>query len=970
MLKYFLSFLILIQVTVFSQTGRITGLVTDLETKEVLVGATILLQGTNKYAQTDFDGKFSLNNIPAGNVNLVISYVSYSTKTVTANVKSNDVTYIPVFLSTRPELAVVEVTVRAITGSVQEAMIEKKNNASASEVMSEQEIKRQPTTNTSDVLKKMAGASIQDNKFAIIRGLNDRYNTAYLNGAPLPSTESDRKAFSFDIFPSNMLDNLTIIKTARPNVPGEFAGGIIEINTKDIPDRNFISVSSQLGYNTITTNKEQQYYRGGRKDWLGYDDGTRSMPKEVPYFDNFPLNIHQQGALAKEIPVSDWSLYTKKFSPNTQFQLAGGYNFKLKKDSNNIRDFFGVLASVSYNKTNNFFTTDRFAYTNNTNPELASDLETVYHDKTYSEQVLSGAMLNMVCKISSNHVIGSKSMLTFNSDDRVVRRSGSPSPQEANPLLIKSYVLWYTANKIQTSQLNGNHYFEKPKIKIGWNAAYTKVERDIPNLRRHVFVRLTDFYDPTYPAEADTTWKAEIAPTSISPDYGGTMLWSKLKEDIRSAKMDISRQFKISEKLKLELKTGALIQDRDRTFDIRQLGYTQYKGGVVKFKDSLLYQPEQNIISTQNMGTLYVDEFGDKAGGFKFIDATKPRDPYRASAELKAAYMMYDLRWKKWLRWVAGARVESYSQKLTYNDQAFLINKKTISKDTTVTDLLPSSNLIFTFKDTLSIRLCYSRTLNRPEFRELAPFAFYDFNTQFVLSGNDTLRRAVIDNFDLRYEVFPGKAQLFSVSGFYKIFTNPIEQVSSLNKNEVSYKNVNRATCAGIELEYRIVLGGLHRNDSSLFGKFLNRLTLFTNYAYISSKVDTKNVTGATDASRPLQGQSPYLVNAGLNYVDTDNHFIISAIANRIGHRIYIVGNYLYPDIWENGRTVIDFQASKYFFKNDRMEVRFSIRDILKQKQYFYQDKNLNKKFDKTSDDLMWIQSYGATYAIQLRYKF
>src|SRR5690606_23150562 len=175
-----------------------------------------------------------------------------------------------------------------------------KNSASVSDGISAEAIRRTPDKNTSDVLKRVSGASIQDNKFAIVRGLNERYNAAYLNGAPLPSSESDRKAFSFDIFPSNMLDNLVITKTARPDMPGEFAGGIIDISTKSIPEKNFISVSVQSSYNTLATFKTQYYYKGGKMDWLGLDDGRRALPSVVPDMDKFPGSRSGQAELAKQ----------------------------------------------------------------------------------------------------------------------------------------------------------------------------------------------------------------------------------------------------------------------------------------------------------------------------------------------------------------------------------------------------------------------------------------------------------------------------------------------------------------------------------------------------------------------------------------------------------------------------------------------------------------------------------------------
>lgn len=961
----FLSALFLFScICVYSQTGKITGKIIDAKTGETLPGATAVIEGTTKGSSADFDGNFSINNVPAGKVNLILSYISYDSKKYNdIVVKENDVTTIHVQLepSTSTTFSEVVVVAEMIKENNAALTLMQKNNISVSDGISAETIKRTPDKNTSDVLKRVSGASIQDNKFAIIRGLNDRYNAAYLNGAPLPSTESDRKAFSFDLFPSNMLDNLTIIKTARPDLPGEFAGGIIEITTKSIPDKNFVSVSATGGYNSITTGKEQLYYKGGKKDWLGIDDGTRAMPNEVPAYLDFPLNDHKRAELAKEVPVSDWSLYHKKFSPNQSYQLTTGYNFKLKD-----RDFFGVLASVSYNKTNNLFTTVRRSYDNQADP--VSTLANDYFDKTYSTQILIGALLNLSCKISDNHSISSKNLYSINSDDRTIFRTGTVLPTDPNPQIMKSYAMWFTQNKIISSQLIGEHYFPNYKIKINWVGAYSDVQRDVPNLRRQLYLKFDHINDPQNPVPQDTMYQTQMAVTSTGPAYGGSMLWSKLREDIRSFKADISRPFKVSENFKFEIKLGGLVQQRRRTFDIRQLSYTKYNVGTVKFQDSLLYLPENQTYTSQNMGLLYYDTFGNGVGGFKLKDGTQPRDAYSASSTLQAAYLMFDLKYKNWFRGVVGARAENYRQVLVKNNADYFISKKQTIKDTTVLDILPSVNLIFSPTDKQNIRLSYSRTLNRPEFRELAPFQFWDFNTEYSFSGNDTLKRATIDNYDLRYEYYPGRGQMASASGFYKNFTNPIEQKAG-NVKEVSYVNSKRAQNFGIELEYRIILGTFMKNDSSILGKILNNLTLFTNYAYIKSKVDVG--TDTIKASRPMQGQSPYLVNAGITYADNIYNFSLSAMVNRFGSRIYIVGNDQTLDLWEAGRTVLDIQATKSFMKN-KLEVRFTVKDVLanKQQQYYYQNKDKDYNLNKSVDDVVWITRYGTVYSMSLSYRF
>ncbi len=971
MQKVFISILLSCFFSIgFGQTGRISGTIMDSKTGETLPGATVLIDGTAKGASADFDGKFALNNVPVGKVTLMVSYISYNTKKIAdVIVKEGDPTDINVLLdpSTSQDLTEVEVVVTLNKENNTALVLQQKNNASVSDGISAETIRRTPDKNTSDVLKRVSGASIQDNKFAIVRGLNERYNAAYLNGAPLPSSESDRKAFAFDIFPSNMLDNLVITKTARPDMPGEFAGGIIDITTKSIPEKNFISISVNGGYNTITTGKNQAYYKGGSKDWLGMDDGTRKMPVVIPEIENFPIPSKDKATLAKSLPEQDWGTYNKKYSPNSSYQISTGYNIKLKD-----RDFIGIIASVTYNKTNSFLKASRNTYSDNNDPGRPSQLDATFDDQIYSTQILAGGLLNFTCKISSNHSISSKNLYSINSDDRTILRLGEANKTDPDPNLSKTTAFWFTSNKIASSQLIGDHYFQKPKIKITWVGATSNVKRDVPNLRRNSYGRYKYISDPSDPNPNDTIYQAIISPSSVGNDYGGYMFWSSLSENIKSFKLDISRQFKISESFNFDIKAGGQVQQRARSFTARQFGYTAYSGNGNYFSYDLLTLPENQIFANQNMGVI-----SPGVGGFKLTEGTHPQDSYHASSNLNAGYLMGDIKYKQWFRAVIGARVEAYNQKLIYPDALYNINKKEITKDTTVVDVLPSGNLIFSLTEKQNVRVSYSKTLNRPEFREIAPFGFYDFTTLFFTSGNDTLQRAKITNYDLRYEIYPGRGQLFSASLFYKDFLNPIEQIARTNAGELSYANAPKANCKGLELEYRIILGTFFKSDSSLIGKILNNLTLFTNFAYIKSEVDVSKIKkpDGTPDVRTLQGQSPYLFNAGLSYIDNDYGYSISAIANRVGQRIAVVGNYgTQQDIWESGRTVLDLQASKSFLKN-RLEIRVTARDILAktQLQYLYNKKDYNDKdtrLNKQKDDIIRTVQNGTTYSFQLSFKF
>ena len=903
------------------------------------------------------DGAFSINAIPAGSYNIVVSYITYETKKINEIIiKANETTSFDLTLSQSSAATtnIVEISAVMNKENTSTLLVMQKNNASVSDGISSESIKKTPDRNTSDVLKRISGASIQDDKFVVIRGLNDRYNAAYLNGAPLPSSESDRKAFSFNVFPSNLLDNLTINKTATPDMPAEFAGGIILINTKSIPEQNFQSVSIGGGYNSITTGKEQLYSKGNNYEWLGLDDGGRDLPTAIPIKKDFSTLRSDQAEYAKAMK-NDWEIGNKTFAPNSNFQYAMGHTFKRKE-----KDFLGVIASLTYNKSFNYNESNIKSYVSSGTSESISQQENDYLTKIYSNKTLAAALANFNLKLNDNNSIAFKNLYSINSDSRVLHTSGTREVNEANPLMLDRTVQGFMSNTIYTGQLNGDHYVTKAKTKINWIGSYSSIERNMPNLRSMIYNFRNDFTDPTFPDPRDTMHLSNVGNTSLGIDYSGFRFYSKLNETIYSFKTDASRSFKLNEQFKMDVKVGGYYQQRSREFTSRSLGYIKYGavGGDISFKDSLLSLSSNEIFANQNMGLLY-----NGAGGFALNDATKYTDSYQASSKLTAAYVMFDNRYKDLLRLIWGARLESYNQVL----ECDLSKTTRLENDTTQLDILPSANLVISVSPKQNIRLCYSQTLNRPEFRELAPFSFFDFETQFVTSGNPNLKRAKIHNYDVRYEYYPGRGQLITATGFYKNFINPIEQIMSHSAvNEITYANVSKAKSYGAELEFRVVLGALFKKDSC---KLLNNLTLYSNIAYIKSVVDV-SATSATYSERAMQGQSPYVFNAGLLYNNTDLGFSFSAAFNRIGNRIAVVGSFIEPDIWEQGRTVLDFQLGKTFLKNKNLELKLNYRDALAQAQYFFQDRNGNKTLDLKTDDVTRITKYGSTFSVNLSYKF
>jgi TonB-dependent receptor len=952
--KLFFTFLLFITATLAkAQTGKIIGKVVDASTSETLIGATVLIEGTTTGVNTDVEGNFSFKTLNTGKYSIVVRYIGFTTKIFAdVEVKDKEVTVLNVVLEQSTNQSLKEVIIRAEMNkeNTNTLLVVQKNSATVSDGISAESIKKTPDKSTSDVLKRISGASIQDNKFAIIRGLSDRYNAAYINGTPLPSSESDKKAFAFDIFPANMLDNLVILKTATPDMPGEFAGGIINITTKGIPEKNFQSISVGSSYNTVSTGRDFKTYAGGKFDWLGMDDGTRGLSKDIVSTKDYALlKADDKAAMAKNMTPS-WKIDTRNALPGLSLQYALGRNYKLFKKE------FGVMFAYTYQNSFNVSKTIRREF-----EEQAVNViqKTELKDSVYTQAILNSALLNFAYNVNENNQIGFKNMYSINADDKVTIRNGVRDMDSDPKQWEKSSNRAFTQNNLYTGQLEGTHFIPKAKIKFKWIGGYSDVNRSVPNQSRMV-------YQKSSLLEGDTIEKylAVVQNNGTIPTAAGNMFWSNTKEKIYSGKYEFSMPVTIG-KVKNEFKIGGASQVRERDFTARNFGFSRYKKTTPKkagFDNSLLAQPEDSIFASNHLGLM-----SNGKGGFKLEEATKVSDSYQASSTLHAGFAMFDTRFLEKFRLVGGVRLESYQQKFNYVEFGSNLAKQI---DTTVVDLLPSLNFIYSINDKMNLRASYYRTVSRPEFRELAPFAFYNYQYDNILSGNTNLQRAIIDNMDLRYELFPGAGQVLSVSGFYKAFTNPIELIMRTGTSgaaEMYYTNVAKATNYGAEFEYRIKLSAFCKNDSNII---LDNTTLFTNATFIKSKVDVSGINGQLSTGRALQGQSPFIVNAGVQYIHPTQDWSVNASYNVVGPRIVIVGNVQEPDVYENSRNVIDLQAAKTFKK--KLEIKFSVKDILAQNQLFYQNvgNSTNKGYDKATDNRWQETFFGRTFSVSLSLKF
>lgn len=922
----------LISFNLFSQT--ITGTLSDSNTGESLFGATVFCSTSQTGTLTDEKGNFSLE-IGQKKSTIQFRYIGYTNQILDLSITKDTVLNIKLNPKVQ-ELGGVTVTFTVDKGSTQELLRLQSKSATVLDGMNSEQFKKTPDSKASDVFKRISGASIQDNKFVVIRGLNDRYNFGLINGSPLPSSETDKRAFSFDIFPSNMLDNLLIYKTASPDLPGEFSGGVINLSTLDTKEK-VNTVSINLGWNAISTFRNFETYGGSNLDFLGFGSKYRSIPTDLPLTEDYQLlDKNEKSELSKKM-LWNWSTKNRTSLPIGSIQWNIGKEWKLKDDMR-----FGFIYAISYQNNENINDYVRRDFEEQSTGVIQ---KMELKDSVFTKTVLNSHLLNFNWKINSNNSIKFKNLYSVNSEDRVNIRNGVREMDNNPRQWEKSTNFWYTQNNLLTSQLIGKHDYDK--FKINWNLSISDVRRDIPNLRRIVYRKYSLL-------ESDTTqqYVAVIQSNGTIPTAAGNMFWSKSNEQIYSGNYDLTVPVKFS-KIELDFKLGGWHQFRQRDFQSRNFGFSQYKPNGSNFNSQLLLLSSNNIFSEQNMGLL-----SNGQGGFKLDEATNVDDSYNASSFLNAGFLMSDIKFKK-LRIVGGARIESYNQKFNYIE--FGTNRP-ITIDTTVVDILPLVNLILSVTEKMKLRFGYSKTVSRPEFRELAPFSFYNFILDNIVSGNTNLKRAKIDNLDLRWEYLPKTGQLISVSGFYKNFINPIELINRTGTSgapELYFANVEKVKNFGAELELRTNFEFINNN--------LKDFSIYSNASIINSKVDLSHFVGS-GGTRPLQGQSPYIINLGMFYENQKNDFNINLSYNLIGSRIYIVGNVQEPSVWERGRNALDLQFVKTL-KDDKIELKLNIKDVIAQDLVYFQDLNNNRKYDVSDNNWQQI-NFGQTVTLSFRYKF
>lgn len=910
--KLILTFLSVPLAAVSIQAGVVRGTIFDKATSETLVGATVRVNPGSAGTATDTDGRYILN-LREGNYSFTVSYIGYADTTLTVNIPSLEKEAVVDFMLSPDATSLSEVTVTAVTRKDTEAsMIEDERQSDVVQTgVSAQQIAKTQDKDASEVIRRVPGISIIDDKFVMVRGLSQRYNNVWLNGSAVPSSEADSRAFSFDIIPSSQLDNIVIVKSPAPEYPSDFTGGFVLVKTKYQPTHSGFDISLGASFNDMTHFRDFKYYKDGGRYFNGQFD---SRLLTYPGYTN-RIDVLGNGF------SNDWKIYVRK--PIGDLKLNASYNNRWRFESVGT---FGVLTSFSFSDSYRTMTDmENSLY----GPyDVTKDMPVYLRkatDNQYTRDTKIGGMLNLsFLPANNNHRYEWKTIYNRIVKNRYSDRAGF----NAQPDSIEEMEYFYSTRNTLNTQLTGRHEFTLFSL-FDWSAGYAYSDRDMPDRR---LIQLTDRTD------------SRMGIYRINREF------TRLREHTASLNTNYRQEIDFGW-LRPIVKAGIYAEYRARTYDVREFQYG--------------WQPDNNLPSGFEFSddipgeVLLPDNFGpDKLYIYENVNFL---NSYKASSRQLSGYAGINIPWKA-LTVYGGVRYEYVDQLLRMNTR----QSESSLQDTHYyyRDFFPSVNLNYKFSEAHQLRAAYGRTINRPEFRELAPTVYYDFDLGSSVMGNYDLKAAYIQNFDLRYEWYPSKGEIVSIALFYKKFKNPIEwtyTVAGGTDLVYSYVNAKGADNYGIEIDIRKNLGFIGLQDFSLS----------VNASFIKSKV---TFDGGNNIDRPMQGQSPYLINTGLFY--NRSGWSAAILYNRIGKRIVGVGNKYgtgadgssrnIPNSYEMPRNSLDLSVSK---KLGHWEVKASVRDVLAERYLFKQIEDI-VVLDKTKHIEEVTRSYkpGRSFNLSITY--
>ncbi len=902
--------------------ASISGTVRDAQTNEEIIGATVRLkdnpaQGTT----TDIDGSFRMETAKLP-VTIVCSYIGYKTVEITVS----DEKAVEIRLSADAnELG--EVVISGEAKKTGEAgMVQATKNADVMQNgVSSQQIQKTQDKDASEVVKRVAGVSLNDGRFVMVRGLAQRYNNVWLNGSAAPSSEADSRAFSFDLIPSSQIDNMVVVKSPSPEYPADFGGGMILIDTKDIPSENTTEINASVGGNTGTTFSDYSYGKGSWSDFLGFDDGLRNLKGGINGKLNYIDGSTQAVNLTGNGLNNDWTIHQMKALPD----MSLGANISRRYTLNEEGALLGLAATLNWsnsyktflNMQNNLFgvydtANDRSNYLRNS------------VDNQYNQHSKICSMLNLAYRSAYDGTrIEWKNMLNVLGHARLITRNGVSAQSNDE----QSAEYYYSSRVTYNTQIGGKH--KVAGSELDWKTAYAYSNRNLPDRRRYVI---------------DDALTMGVMQLTNGNEINRE--WTRLDEHTVTVAADWKKALAVAG-INPTVKVGALGERRHREYTTRNFIYN-WDQSHNTLPEGFRTMEIAQLMNESNYGL-------DK---LHLLEEVKMRNNYKGNNTVGAGYVSATVPVGR-LEIHGGVRFEHNSMELISNTRDY--EKSETSETYTYNSLFPSLNIKYGFNDQHQLRMAYGRSCNRPEFRELSSSVFYDFDLASDVQGNTELKTCFIDNAELRYEFYPSNGEQIVVGTFVKNFANPIEwtyTVAGGTNLVYSYENAKSALNYGVELDARLKL--------DRFG--LRNVTWTFNGALIHSMVKFRENSRHRD--RPMQGQSPYLVNTGFFWNSENSGWQAAVLYNRIGKRIVGVGRNVgsaggestanVPDSYEMPRNVIDLSVSKSLGK--RTSIKLSVRDLLNEKVFYNQIDDVTRSDGTAKTVKETTKSYRPGVTIQI----
>ncbi|MDR1120472.1 MAG: TonB-dependent receptor [Dysgonamonadaceae bacterium] len=873
---------------------EISGTVRDSRTLEPVAGVTVTVAGTGLGASTNAEGQYTVGNIERGICTLSATAIAYAAVEMKVEVMAPR-TVIDIYIESE-DIVMEAVVVRAQSRNTSENAVMQivRTLPQVASGISAAQISRSSDRTASETVRRVSGVTVIDDRFITVRGLSQRYNSAWINGMAAPGTEPDSRAFPFDLVPAGQIDNMIIYKSPSPDIPGDFSGGFVRITSRSVPERNTLEASYSTGFNTVAHSGGFRLGEGSNTDFLGFDSRTRTLSKDFPAHLNTVTDPGEITRLTRSGFNSSWKI--KNIAPLPDQRLSLTAARRMETPGGMIA---GNLTSITWSNTLKGIRGMKNARydTYDYRDDRAVYLDD-YTDSQFSRDARLGIIHNWSLAPSPSSRIDFKNLLNVLGRNRLTERTGV---KDASSMYYREQTeMQYTSRLVYCGQLSGVHDIS-PSGNLTWDAGYSYAGKSEPDRR-------------TVNNYAGIGSREDIPHVETEND-NISRYFSRLRDDALSASLN-GRRTLGNTSAQSVLRAGLHGEYRKRGYSVREFVY-RYSNLTYEERQSYLRLPFGEMLDSKYLGAdrVYIDEI------------TRNADSYSATVVHLAGYAALEIPLGR-LSAYAGVRFENRHTQLLIDRSMNPAIPLTGTNSIRESHWLPSVNLVYRFSERCQLRAACGRSLNRPELRELSPSVYYDFDLFSEIAGNENLKTAQIDNLDLRLELYPAQGETVSLGIFGKYFRNPIEWtfIDMGGSLRYTYENAREAVSRGIELEIR----------KKLDFAGLPNLSVTANITLIASRVRFNPGEVVSEPGRAMQGQSPYVINAGIYYVSQKAGLDVSLIYNRIGKRIAGLGksgvpdqniNDMIPDSYEMPRDLLDLSVVKK--AGNRLEIRISLRDIL-----------------------------------------